>query len=61
MKLKERYYNKLSGLKTKLEKLNQKEEKVELELTTKFKHFDKTVDELFKQEIEQYKINEDSI
>jgi hypothetical protein len=59
-KVKERYYTKLTSLKGKLEKLNQMEEKVEADLT-KFTKFDKTVDELFKNEIKQYKLNEDSI
>jgi hypothetical protein len=59
-KLKERYYIKLNDLKGKMDKLNKKEEQLEGDLF-KFKHFEKPVDELFKQEIEQYKINEDSI
>jgi hypothetical protein len=58
--VKEKYYTKLSALKTKLEKLNQMEEKVEIDLL-KFSKFEKTVDELFKGDIERYKLSEDSI
>lgn len=47
------------NLKNKLEVLNVKEEAVNSELQ-KFPKFDKNVDELFKEEIEKYKI-EDSI
>jgi len=45
-------------LKKKLEKLNEKEIEVNEKLQN-YKHLDKKVDELFKTEIDQYKISVD--
>jgi hypothetical protein len=50
----------LINLKNKLEVLNIKEESVNSELQ-KFSKFDKNVDELFKEEIDKYKIEDSMI
>ena len=56
---KEKYYNKLTLLKLKLEKLNKLEEKIESDMF-KFKKNEQKMDDLFKNEIDFYKANEDS-
>ncbi len=56
---KEKYQNKLTLLKLKLEKLNKLEENIESEMF-KFKNNEQKMDDLFKNEIEFYKANEDS-
>jgi hypothetical protein len=59
-KIKAKYSDRLSILKNKLENLNGKEEALSSDLH-RYKKYEKNVDELFKEEIDKYKIIDDSL
>jgi hypothetical protein len=59
-KIKAKYSDRLSNLKNRLENLNGKEEVLSTDLH-RYKKYEKNVDELFKEEIEKYKIVDDSL
>lgn len=59
-KIKAKYSDRLSNLKNRLENLNGKEEVLSTDLH-RYKKYEKNVDELFKEEIEKYKIVDDSM
>jgi hypothetical protein len=58
--MKNKYSDRLMSLKNKLEMLNQKEESITIDLH-RYKKLEKNVDDLFKKEIDYYKISEDSL
>lgn len=58
--LKTKYNDSLINIKNKLELLNSKEEALITDLH-RFKKIEKNVEELFKKEINFYKISEDSL
>ena len=58
--IKNKYNDKLSNLKNRLEVLNSKEDSIGADLH-RYKKLEKNVDELFKEEIGEYKISEDSL
>lgn len=58
--IKEKYNDRLINLKNKLEMLNVKEENLSTDLH-RYKKLEKNVDDLFKKEIDYYKISEDSL
>ena len=58
-KIKEGYTEKLTNLKSKLEKYNQTENSIIAELH-RYMGFDKPLTEAFKNEIEKYKIDENN-
>jgi hypothetical protein len=47
-------------MKNKLEKLNQKEEAINTELH-RYKNLEKNFDDIFKKEVNEYNISEDSL
>lgn len=57
--MKERYLEKLEFLRNKFETLGRNEEALNNEMY-KFKSLEKNLNELFKEDIEKYKITEDS-
>lgn len=59
-KLKLKYNDRLINLKNKLEFLDSKEESLSSDLH-RYKKLEKNVDDLFKKEIEYYKISDDSL
>ena len=59
-RMKNKYSDRLMSLKNKLEMLNQKEESITIDLH-RYKKLEKNVDDLFKKEIDYYKISEDSL
>jgi hypothetical protein len=48
-------------MKLKLDKLRIKEEQINNEIQKNYKHIEKNVDVLFKKEIDEFKISEDSL
>ncbi len=56
--IRKQYSERLIDLKNKMEKISNKEENLSSELH-RYKHFEKNVDEIFKEEIDYYKISED--
>jgi hypothetical protein len=56
--IRKKYSEKLIDLKNKMQKINTKEENLSSELHN-YKHLEINVDELFKEEIDYYKISED--
>jgi hypothetical protein len=58
-RIKVRNVDKLSQIKLKLSNLTEKEEHIGSELH-RYKKYDRTVDDLFKKEIDKYKIQDDS-
>jgi ABC-type oligopeptide transport system ATPase subunit len=58
---KDKYTTKLSQMKLKLDKLRIKEEQINNEIQKNYKHIEKNVDVLFKKEIDEFKISEDSL
>jgi len=57
--MKERYLEKLEYLRNKFESMGRKEDSLNNEMF-KFKPMEKNINELFKEEIEKYKITDDS-
>ena len=54
--MKDKYQNKLKNLKEKLEQLNNKEDNIVTELH-RYKNFEKSLGDAFKEEIKKYKID----
>ena len=57
--MKDKYQNKLKNLKEKLEQLNNKEDNIVTELH-RYKNFEKSLGDAFKEEIKKYKIDYDN-
>lgn len=58
--IKDKYLEKLEHMKNRFEKLNFREDALSNDMY-KFKPFEKSVNDLFKDEIDKYKISEDSL
>lgn len=58
--IKDKYLEKLEHMRNRFEKLNFREDALSNDMY-KYKHFDKGISDLFKEEIDKYKISEDSL